>query len=50
EVASKVWNGAAELGVEGDEAEENYVRRILINEKREEEVRRQREQQKQVNL
>ncbi|PNX68768.1 hypothetical protein L195_g056347, partial [Trifolium pratense] len=33
EVASKVWNGAAELGVEGDEAEENYVRRILINEK-----------------
>jgi hypothetical protein len=47
EVASKVWKGVTELGVEGDEEVENYVERLLINEKSEEIVRRQREQKQQ---
>ncbi|GAU51479.1 hypothetical protein TSUD_413680 [Trifolium subterraneum] len=33
--ASKVWQEAAELGVEGDEEEEQYVERIMFNERRE---------------
>ncbi|PNX74096.1 cysteine-rich receptor-like protein kinase [Trifolium pratense] len=40
EVATKVWQGVTELGVEGDEDEERYVQRIIINEKAEEEARR----------
>ncbi|MCH86657.1 hypothetical protein A2U01_0007516 [Trifolium medium] len=44
EVASKVWQGVTELGVEGDEEEERYVERLLLNENRDEVVRRQREQ------
>jgi hypothetical protein len=45
--ATKVWKGATELGVEGDDDEIQYVERILIIEKREEEARRLREHQKQ---
>jgi hypothetical protein len=45
--AIKVWKGATELGVEGEEEEHQYVERILINEKKEEEARRLREQLKQ---
>jgi hypothetical protein len=48
--ANKVWQGAAKLGVEGDEEEAQYVSRILINEKKEESARKLREQQKQGNL
>jgi hypothetical protein len=46
--ASKVWKGAAELGVEGKDEEIQYVDRILSNEKREEAARRKREQQNHV--
>jgi hypothetical protein len=45
--AVKVWKGAAELGVEGAEEDEQYVERIRINEKKEEEASRLRKQQKQ---
>jgi hypothetical protein len=45
--ATKVWKGATELGVEGDDDEIQYVERILIIEKREEEARRLREHKKQ---
>jgi hypothetical protein len=45
--ANKVWKGAAELGVEGDEEEAQYVTRILNNEKKEESARKLREQIKQ---
>jgi hypothetical protein len=47
--ANKVWQGVAELGVEGDEEEAQYVKRILNNEKKEESARRLSEQQKQGN-
>ncbi|MCH80281.1 hypothetical protein A2U01_0001047 [Trifolium medium] len=43
EVASKVWQGALELGVEGEEAEGTYVERIITNETLEEEARLERE-------
>jgi hypothetical protein len=43
EVASKVWKGAVELGVEGDEEDGRYVERIVSNEGREVEVRNQTE-------
>ncbi|PNX64242.1 hypothetical protein L195_g062020, partial [Trifolium pratense] len=36
--------GAVDLGVEGEEKEERYVERILINESREESARILREQ------
>jgi hypothetical protein len=42
EVASKVWKGAVELGVEGDEEAGSYVERIVTNEGRETESRIQR--------
>ncbi|MCI33220.1 hypothetical protein A2U01_0054437 [Trifolium medium] len=45
--ACKVWQGAVELGVEGEEEEERYVERIIINESREEEARILREQKQQ---
>ncbi|MCH80923.1 hypothetical protein A2U01_0001699 [Trifolium medium] len=44
EVASKVWQGALELGVEGEEEEERYVERIISNENRVEAARILREQ------
>jgi hypothetical protein len=47
--AQKVWKGAADLGVEGEETEEGYVARILINENQEEVARRLREQHKEDN-
>ncbi|MCI95233.1 hypothetical protein A2U01_0116531, partial [Trifolium medium] len=43
EVPSKVWHGALELGVEGEEDEGVYVERIALNESREEEARIERE-------
>ena len=44
--ASKVWQEAAELGVEGDEEEEEqYVERIMFNERSDDEARILREQQ-----
>jgi hypothetical protein len=43
EVASKVWKGAVELGVEGDEEVGRYVDMIVSNEGREVEVRIQME-------
>jgi hypothetical protein len=46
--ASKVWKGAAELGVEGEDEEVRYVDRILANKKKEEAARRKREQQNHV--
>jgi hypothetical protein len=46
DTATKVWKGAAELGVEGDAEDEFYVEKIRNNEKKEEEIRRLREQQK----
>jgi hypothetical protein len=49
EIASKVWKGAVELGVEGDEEVEGYVERIVINEGREDEDRIQREHCSQIN-
>jgi hypothetical protein len=45
--ANKVWKGAAELGVVGEEVDAQYVERIRINEKKEEEARRLRKQQNQ---
>ncbi|MCI00661.1 hypothetical protein A2U01_0021683, partial [Trifolium medium] len=47
DAARKVWQGAIELGVEGEEEEERYVERILINENRVEATRVLREQQQQ---
>ncbi|MCH99529.1 hypothetical protein A2U01_0020543, partial [Trifolium medium] len=47
DTARKVWQGAVELGDEGEEEEERYVERILINENSEEAARILREQQKQ---
>ncbi|CAJ2673213.1 unnamed protein product [Trifolium pratense] len=44
DAASKVWQGAVVLGVEGEEEDERYVERILINEKKEEQARVLREQ------
>jgi hypothetical protein len=49
EIASKVWKGAVELGVEGDEEVEGYVDRIVTNEGREDEARIQREHRSQFN-
>jgi hypothetical protein len=49
EVATNVWKEIVELGVDGEEEEVRYMERILINEKREDAARRQREQQKQLN-
>jgi hypothetical protein len=49
EVASKVWKGAVELGVEGEELDGSYVDRIVTNEGREVEVRIQREHCSQNN-
>ncbi|MCH95563.1 hypothetical protein A2U01_0016542, partial [Trifolium medium] len=49
EVASKVWKGAVELGVEGEEGKEAYIQHIIGNERRDEECRALREQLKKVN-
>ncbi|MCH99418.1 hypothetical protein A2U01_0020430 [Trifolium medium] len=49
EVASKVWNGAVELGVEGEEDKEVYIQHIIGNERHDEESRVMREQLKKVN-
>jgi hypothetical protein len=43
EAAHKVWKGAKELGVVGEEGDDIYVKRILANENNEEEARIQRE-------
>jgi hypothetical protein len=45
EAAKKVWQGATELGVVGDEEVESYVQRIINNENKEDEARILREQQ-----
>ncbi|CAJ2635642.1 unnamed protein product [Trifolium pratense] len=44
ESAQKLWQGATELGVVGEEVEDTYVEKILNNEKRDEAARRLREQ------
>jgi hypothetical protein len=49
DTANKVWKGATELGVEGDEEEERYVERIVANEKKDEADRLLREQQNHVH-
>jgi hypothetical protein len=49
EAAQKVWNGAIDLGVVGDEGDEFYVKRILINENSEKEARNHREQLQQTD-
>jgi hypothetical protein len=49
EAAQKVWNGAMDLGVVGDEGDEFYVKRILINENSEKEARIHREQHQQID-
>jgi hypothetical protein len=49
QAAQKVWKGATDLGVVGDEGAEVYVKRILINENKEEEARILREQHPQCN-
>jgi hypothetical protein len=46
-MAKKVWEGACELGVEGEEEDGRYVERILINEQTEESARRLRVQHNQ---
>jgi hypothetical protein len=43
DAAQKVWKGAIELGVVGDEGDDVYVKRILTNENQEDVTRRQRE-------
>ncbi|PNX66676.1 hypothetical protein L195_g055219, partial [Trifolium pratense] len=50
DAARKVWQGAIELGVEGDEVNERYVERILINEKKVNQARIVREQNHQSIL
>jgi hypothetical protein len=47
--AQKVWKGAVDLGVEGEETEECYIARILVNENQEEVARKLREQHKDGN-
>jgi hypothetical protein len=39
-----VWRGAIDLGVVGDEGDDVYVKRILTNENKEDEIIIQREQ------
>jgi hypothetical protein len=47
--AQKVWKGAVDLGVEGEETEEGYIARILVKENQEEVARKLREQHKDGN-
>jgi hypothetical protein len=44
--AQKVWKGAVDLGVEGEDTEEGYIARILVNKNQEEVAKRLREQHK----
>jgi hypothetical protein len=44
DAAQKVWRGAVDLGVTGEEGDDVYVQRILSNENKETAVRMQREQ------
>jgi hypothetical protein len=45
----KVWKGAVDLGVEGEETEEGYIAQILVKENQEEVARKLREQHKDGN-
>ncbi|GAU51106.1 hypothetical protein TSUD_141480 [Trifolium subterraneum] len=43
--SARVWKGVGDLGIEGNEEDETYIERIIINENREESARKDREQQ-----
>ncbi|CAJ2661908.1 unnamed protein product [Trifolium pratense] len=48
EVTNKVWKGVVSLGVEGDDIDSIYKRRITVNERKDIEAKNMREHKKQV--